>query len=234
MNTLLMRRSGGSTFLAPQSVNFVAATGTSYTPSGTTINAPAAPAGVVSGDGLFAIVMSRSALTPPAGWSLVKSQSNTGASTQTVSIFKRDTAAPADSGASFTWTQAASGRMGLGYLLARSTSGALGVLGTDSASNTGTAAATQSVTLPVMTASGNGELFLLAAASELGSDAGTDTWVASSGATIRTTAAQAGNRLCAETQARDLGQSNSTPMTITFGAASASVFESVGCRIGPV
>lgn len=233
MNPVLMRRAGGSTFLAPQSVSFVGATGTSYVSSGTTINAPAAPAGVVSGDGLFAIVMSRSALTPPAGWTLVKSQSNTGTNTQTVSIFKRDAAAPADSGASFTWTQAASGRMGLAYILARSTSGALGVLGTDSASNTGAAATTQSATLPVMTASVNGELFLLAAGSELGTDAGTDTWTPSSGATIRTTAAQAGNRLCAETQARDSGQSNSTPMSITFSSSISSAFESVGCRIGP-
>lgn len=185
------------------SVSFVAATGAGYIATGTTISSPSSPAGVQTGDGLFAVVMSRSAVTAPAGWTLVKAQSNTGTVTQTLSIYRKDTAATGDSSTAFVWTQASSGRMGLAYVLCRSSSGTITVAATDSATNTEAAGTTNSATLPIMTASISGELFLLAASAEVGSDTSPgNTWTASTGATLRSTATANSNRIAVETQSK--------------------------------
>lgn len=216
------------------SISFVAATGASYT-TGTLINSPTSPAGVQSGDGLFAIIMARSTITPPAGWTLVKSQSNTGSLTQTIAIYKKDATSPSDSSTAFNWSQSSSARLALAYVLVRSSTGSLTVLGSDSATNTGASSSTQSVTVPVLTATSAGEIFIIAGSSELGGASNADVWAASSGATMRSTASVIGNRIGVETQSRNSGQSNATPMTLTYGdGAATGTFASVGCRVGVV
>lgn len=70
------------------------------------------PSGVAVGDRLLATIVHRSALTPPAGWALVRSDTCTnGTSTQYLSVYSR----VADAGdvvqAFYVWEQAASGRM---------------------------------------------------------------------------------------------------------------------------
>lgn len=63
---------------------------------------------IVANDLLIAWVMHRDTLTPPAGWTLVRSIAFTNATlTQYLSVYKK-TAVSGDSGASVTWTQATS------------------------------------------------------------------------------------------------------------------------------
>lgn len=220
------------------SVEFLAATATGYVNGATSINSPSTPAGIKDGDGLFACLYARSALTPPAGWSLVKSQTNTATVTQTLYVYRKDSTASADSGQAFTWAQAASGRMGLHYTLVRSSTGAISVDESDSSTNdeSGVATPTTPAAIPVLTADGSGELFLMcatAAVATFGSGDG-DTWSPSSGATLRSTAFAEDNRLAVQTQARNAGQSNSTPMTkaSTLGAQDNS-FSGITVRLAP-
>lgn len=215
------------------SVSFIAASGTNYVNGGTSINIPAAPAGIQNGDGLFAIVFGRSALTPPSGWTLVASKSNTGTLTQTLYIYRKDTVTTADASATFTWNQAASGRMGLGYMVCRSTTGTIAVDQTDTAETdyTVSTAYPHDVTVPSLTAEVDGELFLIAFTAELGS--ASDTWTAASGMTIRSANPQADNRLGFGTQARNAGQSNATPMQFTVSASSANYYSTITVRLQP-
>lgn len=84
----------------------------------------AMPLGIATGDLLYAAVMHRSAMSPPAGWTLQTSvQCEADGLVQTLSLFRKTTPAPADSGANVTFTQAASGRMGVSYFAVRATSG---------------------------------------------------------------------------------------------------------------
>lgn len=190
-------------------VSFVGATGAIYVSSGTTIASPNTPPGVTAGDGLFAVVMARSNLTPPAGWTLVESRSVTAQGfTQTIYLYRRGGASSADSSTAFTWTQSSSGRMGLAYLLVRSSTGALVVAehaGVD------TPASSTIAPIPMLTSTVNGELFIMAATAIVA--AAEPTWVAPAGATLRTTATAPENRLAAATHSRDAGLSNGVQFT---------------------
>lgn len=94
-----------------------------YQPAVTSISL-AMPTGLETGDLLHAVLMHRSAATPPVGWMLVTSQAcAAGAITQTMSVFKKTTTAPADSGVSAAFAQSASDRMGLAYFAVRGTPG---------------------------------------------------------------------------------------------------------------
>ena len=215
------------------SVSYVAATGANYVASGTTISSPNTPAGVTTGDGLFAIVFARSALTPPAGWSLVASQANTGTLTQTLYLYRRDSASSGDSSTAFTWGQASSGRMGLAYILARSSTGALTVAQssgaeTDVASST---AYPHTVNIPALTAGASGELFLLCATSEAASSTASDNTWAFSGATACTTQPQAENRLGAFTQNRNSGQSNASTGSLSITVAGTNYYSAIAARL---
>jgi hypothetical protein len=69
------------------------------------------PSGVAANDLLLAWVMHRGVLTPPAGWTLEKSQvCNSSSSTQYLSLYKR-TAVAGDANTVTTWTQATSQRL---------------------------------------------------------------------------------------------------------------------------
>lgn len=220
------------------SVSFISAAGASYIASGTSINTPSSPAGIANGDGLFAVLFARSALTPPAGWTLVASKTNVGTLTQTLHIYRKDSVTTGDSSTAFTWSQAASGRMGLSYIVVRSTSGAITIAATSDA-ETDYAVSTaypQNATVPTLSASVSGELFLIAVTAEGASaTAAQNAWTAPSGATARTTATQADNRLCAFTQSRNSGQSNSTPAAFGTVAttAGANFYSAITVRLQP-
>lgn len=92
--------------------------------------AGAAPGDVQAGDLLHAAVMHRSALSPPSGWSAVASQACTdGTITQTLTVLRKNTAGPGDAGANFSFSQAASDRMGLAYFVVRGTGGSVAPVG---------------------------------------------------------------------------------------------------------
>lgn len=203
------------------SISFVAASGAEFVASGTTINTPSTPAGIQNGDGLYAIYYARSAITPPSGWTLVVSQTVTGGGvTQDIYIYRKNTVTSADSSSAFTWTQASSGRSGLAYIVVRSSNGTITTAQTSSTStsySTNTAYP-QNVTVPTLTATTNGEMFLIASSGIFAGDPALNLWTAPSGATVRTTTPVDSGRMFAATQARNSGQSNSSPAT--FGTAS--------------
>lgn len=217
------------------SVSFISATGTDYGTT-TSISSPSSPSGIQNGDGLFAVVMARGAITPPAGWSLVKSQNNTNTADQTVYVYRKDSVSTSDSSTAFTWTAASGSRIGLAYIVARSTSGVVDVAETDSTTQNYTSTTLpHNVPAPVLTADANGELFIVAATSAIASvSPSTSTWAAgASGLSIRTTATQAENRLAAFTAARNAGQSNGTPITYTSSAGGSSngAYSSITIRL---
>lgn len=220
------RPSGGG------AVAYVAASGGSYV-SATSINTPSSPAGIANGDGLFAIVFARSALTPPAGWSLVGSQANTGTLTQTLYIYRKNTVTTGDSSTAFSWVQSASGRIGLSYVVARSSSGTITVAQASGTTTTyaSSTASPHNVSVPTLSASVAGELFLIASTSEIGGSG--STWASATGATLRTTATQNDNRLAAATQSRSAGQSNSTPMTFDPPGAAVGTYSAITVRLAP-
>ena len=219
-------------------VTFIAAAGAGYVNGATSINSPSTPAGIANGDGLYAIVYARSALTPPAGWTLVANQANTGTLTQTLFVYRKTSVTTADASAAFTWSQAASGRMGLAYVVARSSSGTItdaqtGSAETDIATST---AYPHNVTVPALTAGANGELFLTAATSEVGTTSpSNDTWTAPAGATLRATAAQPENRLIVATQSRNNGQFNASAMTyaVAAGGSGTNYYSTITIRLAP-
>ena len=218
----------------PDTVSFIAASGTHYVSGATSIGSPQLPSDIHDGDGLFAVVFARSALTPPAGWTLVVSKTNTGSVTQTLYVYRKDTVVAANSSQAFTWSQSASGRMGLGYLQCRSSSGTVTVAQSDTAETdyTVSTAYPHNVTVPTLSADGDGELFLIAFAAELGSMSA-DTWTAPTGAAIRSSNPQVENRLGFATQARNSGQSNAFPGQFSSSSASANYYSSSVVRLAP-
>jgi hypothetical protein len=123
----------------------------------------AMPGDILATDLLYAVLMHRSAVTPPAGWTLVTSQACTqDAVTQTISLLKKTTPAPGDSNANATFTQASADRMGLMYFAVRATSGTPTLIASSLAVVDDTE--TNTVTAPSLTAAGT-ELFVVLATS---------------------------------------------------------------------
>ena len=133
------------------------------TGSGTSI-AAAAPSGLQTGDCLIAWVIARSALTPPAGWTLLGSIAHVsgGGTTQTLYCYRKNSVTAGDSGATFTFTQASSLTYGICYQAARADSGVAVVrsLQTTNLNNTATVA----ITPPAVTVDRGLEIVLLAGA----------------------------------------------------------------------
>jgi hypothetical protein len=121
------------------------------------------PPDILAGDLLYAALLHRSAVTPPAGWSLVAFKDCVqGAVTQTLSLLKKTTPTPADSGASASFSQASSGLMGLAYFNVRATAGTPVLLASSTTGVDDTE--TNTVTAPALTAAGT-ELFVMLATS---------------------------------------------------------------------
>lgn len=191
----------------------------------------AMPADILATDFLYAALMHRSAATPPAGWTLVTSVSCTEtAITQTLSLFRKTTPAPADSGANVTFTQASSDRMGLLYFAVRATTGmTLSYIGVTSTAVNDTA--TNAITAPQITAAAT-ELVVTVATSVNATADVTYPSIAAGMSLISGSASQ--TRLGAAYQRRTIGQTsagrftfdNGTPtnnglaaLTVRFGAA---------------
>jgi len=219
-------------------VTFVAATDVSYFNS-TTSASGTSPSGIQNGDGLFAILYGRSTVTAPAGWSLVASKAKTNpenGNVQTVYIYRKDAVTSSDSSVLFTWTQASLGRMGIAFVVVRSSSGSIVVAQTGTADNeySTSTAYPHDVTVATLTATTGGELFLIAATViAASSGAGTNVWQAGSGATLRTSASVPENRLAVATQSRNAGEANATPMSFNAGSPTTNYYAAITVRLNP-
>jgi len=174
----------------------------------------AMPADILTGDFLYAALMHRSAVSPPAGWTLVTSVSCTEtAITQTLSLFRKTTPAPADSGANVTFTQASSGLMGLLYFAVRATTGmTLSYIGVTSTAVNDTA--TNAITAPQITAAAT-ELVVTVATSVNATADVTYPSIAAGMSLISGSASQ--TRLGAAYQRRTVGQTSAGRFTFNNG-----------------
>lgn len=104
-------------------VSFVA--GTELASTVNTLIAAPLPAGIQDGDRVVAIVFARSALTAPAGWTLLASDGPVGNDwseptiEQSIYAYQKDTASASDSEATATWTQASIDWIGVVYAVLR-------------------------------------------------------------------------------------------------------------------
>lgn len=177
--------------------------------------ARAMPAKLVNGDLLYAVMMHRSAATPPAGWTLITSAACTaGATTQTMSLFKKNTALATDSGVSATFTQASSGVIGLMYFAVRATPGLTPsfVAATSSVVNN---FATNTITAPSITAAGTELIVTLATSINAGAPVNQPSVSAGMGL-FSGKASQ--TRLGAAYQRRNVGQTSAGRFTFDSGS----------------
>lgn len=81
---------------------------------------------VQDGDALIAYLIAGSVVTPPAGWTLLRSQAAVyGSTTYTIYVYRKNVVTSADTGVNFTWTQSVNTVMGLGIAKLRSDSGVI-------------------------------------------------------------------------------------------------------------
>lgn len=129
-----MRKAGGG---AGNTVSYIGVSATRWT---TAISiAEVVPAAAAVGDLLLAYFMSRSAPTPPSGWTLVRTQTITGGGvTQILSVYSK-AAISGDAGASIAFTQASSQRTSLTILVLRGSSASPTVVASNAATVVGVA-----------------------------------------------------------------------------------------------
>lgn len=204
----------------PAGISWVAGTTSGYVASATSI-ASSTPAGIQNDDGVFAFVFARSALTAPAGWTLLASQACVSTTvTQTLYVYRKNTVTSADSSTSFTWSQASANRMGVTYAVVRAAEGDVRVapgIGANFATNT----TTTTVTAPGYYASRSAEMALLAATTVL-APATSGTPTPPSGATLWS-GTVAENRLGAAYDALNEGeQGGGANWTISSGTVTSN------------
>lgn len=189
----------------------------------------AMPDEILATDFVYAALMHRSAATPPAGWTLVTSVSCTEtAITQTLSLFRKTTPAPADSGANATFTQASSERMGLLYFAVRATDGlTLNYVGGTSSTVSDTA--TNAITAPIVAAAAT-ELFVMLATSVNATADVTFPAVSAGMSLISGEASQ--TRLGAAYQRRRIGQTNAGTFTFDNGTPVNNGLAALTLRFG--
>jgi hypothetical protein len=213
-------------------VSFVSSSGASYIASGTSISSPSSPSVISDNDGLFAVLFARSALTPPSGWTLVASKAALGATAQSTYIYRKNTVTASDGSVGFTWTQSVSGRMGLAYIVCRSSTGLMVVDESSETNTSSSSSTTHNVDVPILISENDAELFIIASSAVIGNASpGVNVWTAASGASLRTISSQADNILSAATQSVSSGNSNSTPMTYTLSTAFVNEFATITIRI---
>lgn len=126
---------------------------------GGTSMAVSLPTDIVDNDGVFAVVMASSTLTPPAGWTSQGSVVTTGSSTtMTLYLYRKDTVVAANSGTSHTWAQASNLAMGVTYFVVRADSGVVRVREFTTANTD--AATVGSIALPAFGVSRNEEVIV--------------------------------------------------------------------------
>ncbi len=189
------------------------------------------PAGLRAGDGLYAVLMTRSAATPPAGWTLVTAQACTaGGVTQTLSLFAKTSVAPADSSVSVTFTQATSNKMGIAMFAVRAESGTPSLLGFAGAAVNATV--TNTITPAALTcATVQGELFVLLASSINGLTTATTDTATPTGSTLWS-GAVAETRIAGAYQLMDGAASNTGSFTFALGTATNNGLAALTLRFG--
>lgn len=162
------------------------------------------PAAAEEDDLLLAFVMHRAALTAPAGWTLVATQSCTGSSStvQYTSVYKR-IALAGDASASTTWTQASSQRFAV-HLHAWRRDGACDVLHYSTAFESNKTVGGRYLVWAEVTSDIDGGIGIACASSVVGNSAGNQ-MVPSSG-TLTTPSNTAHNRLGVAWMPRNDGQ----------------------------
>lgn len=120
MRTLVNRRAGGK-LRKEGTISVVGASDTNYT-TGTSISI-AYPSGIQAGDLLVTVVMHRSALTLPSGWTLAGTQVTGGLDLVQYTTIIHKVATGTESGTNQTIAQAASGRLAFCTICIRSTTG---------------------------------------------------------------------------------------------------------------
>lgn len=140
----------GSGVAPAGTVSFVAASGTTYAVA--TSQDQTIPAGAAVGDLLLAFVMHRDTLTPPAGWTLVRTEGVNNTYIHSLSVYRR-TCQSGDPGASTTWAQATSTRIAV-HIVAFS--GSTGTPTVDA--NNGTTRTTTAYDNTTTTATINGQI----------------------------------------------------------------------------
>lgn len=123
------------------------------------------PSVISAGGMVFVAVMARSAITAPAGWTLLQSVDCSSAATalQRLTVFTKNSVGPSDQSAAHTFTQATALRIGIMACAAKRDGGGISVAA--SATSTVASTSTNTVTPPVATASQNGQLVLTFATS---------------------------------------------------------------------
>lgn len=189
--------------------------------------AGAAPDDIATGDLLHAAVMHRGALTPPGGWSVVAAQSCTrGALTHSLTVLRKDTAAPGDAGTVFTFTQAGAERMGLAYFVVRGTTGSVAATGSPQTVAVNDLA-TNTITAPIVTAAAE-ELVVTVATSANGGAAVTQPSVSPGMSLVSGPASQC--RLGVAYQRRAAGQTNAGRFTFDAGSPTTNGLAAITLR----
>ena len=179
--------------------------------SGTSL-AATTMSGILDNDGLFAFVMTRSPMTPPAGWVIVASGSGGGSGvTQYLYFVQKTTVTAADSSTAFTWTQSAGVRIGVTYAQVRGDGGKITV--SQTSVNQQSFYYNTTLNVPSLTATAQaGEVFLGGTSSIVLLSPFTAT--PPSGMTLWT-GGGTDHRMSAAYQACATGQANATSWTIT-------------------
>lgn len=190
------------------------------------------PPGISPGDKLFAAVVARSAITPPAGWTLHTSVDCASAVTalQRLSVFTKDSAAPADSGATATFTQATAGRMGAMAVVVRRDGGSPVIASASTAVVNTTS--TNAVTPPVATSTRNGQLALVFATT-INAQAVSALPTAPSNFDLITSTPIAEYRLACAYQSLDETQSSRGTITFDNGTPTNNGLAAITFRISP-
>lgn len=207
----------GNSLPLGNTISFINSTAVTIYASGTSISGTSM-SGILNGDGLFAVIMARSTVTPPAGWTLLKTVTATGSGiNQVTEIYRKDTVTSADSSTAFAFTQASSNRGIIGFVQLRSSTGSMSV---DADASTGTNNGTSTphpanVPTAVTSATVNNAMAIIGASLIVISISGTTTWTAPTNATLRGTTTTSQNRLGIATQPLNVGVSNNTPFVVT-------------------
>lgn len=204
----------------------IAQSGTTYTTAAST--SQTIPAATVVGDLLLAFVMHRSALTTPAGWTLVDSQANpTGPYDHTLSIISR-TAQGGDAGASLAVTQASSTVIGIHIITLRHLNGGTCEVKTALTAKTATDGETSTFAAAVATANAAGQLGIIAMSWDLASSPTTVTppanWLRS------TPASDSSNRICVARRIRN--NTETTAGSIATNLSSANQVAAISLIVG--
>jgi hypothetical protein len=197
-------------------VSWVTGTTNVNTGAGTSSSlAVAAPSGIQNDtDTLLALVVARSAVTAPSGWSLVESETAvSGADTVFSYVFKKNLATSNDSGVAFTFAQSSNLYMSVSYGLLRSNLSREPLVVQTAKTQISNTSAT-SITPSSLTATRNGEMIVVSYATINGNTTAATAGSNTGGLTVWTGSVTY-NRNVGAYIARNAGQSNTGTFTVS-------------------